>query len=121
MKTFSQLSKNITEKFLDIDNLRHANVEEKPVDNYKGDYKNLNISKPSENTSSQTRLELKTMQGLMKGRTPEIEQSVKNHDRIVNKKACLKLILIFSFLKPTYKTKPIKKVKQLIKKNCFQS
>ena len=83
MKTFSQLRKNINEKFLDIDNLRHAKVEEKPVNNYEGDYKKLKISEPSENTSSQTRLELKTMQGLMKGRTPEIEQSVKNHDRKV--------------------------------------
>jgi nicotinic acid mononucleotide adenylyltransferase/predicted nucleotidyltransferase/predicted transcriptional regulator len=83
MKTFGQLRKNINEKFLDIDNLRHAKVEEKPVNNYEGDYKNLKISEPSENTSSQTRLELKTMQGLMKGRTPEIEQSVKNHDKKV--------------------------------------
>ena len=51
----------------------------------------------------------------------EAKTAIKNQDKIVNKKACLKLILIFSFLKPTYKTKPIKNVKQLIKKNCFQS
>ena len=44
MKTFSQLRKNINEKFLDIDNLRHAKVEEKPVNNYEGDYKKLKIS-----------------------------------------------------------------------------
>jgi len=65
---------------MDIDSLRHAKVEEKPVENYKGDYKKLRIEEPTENTSSKTREELKSMQGLMKGRTPEIEQSVKNHD-----------------------------------------
>ena len=80
MKTFNQLRKTISERFMDIDNLRHAKVEEKPVDNYKGDYKELKIEEPTENTSSKTREELKSMQGLMKGRTPEIEQSVKNHD-----------------------------------------
>ena len=41
-------------------------------------------------------------------------KAIKNQDKIVNKNACLRLILIFSFLKPTYKTKPIKNVKQLI-------
>ena len=68
---------------MDIDSLRHAKVEEKPVENYKGDYKELRIEEPTENTSSKTREELKSMQGLMKGRTPEIEQSVKNHDEKV--------------------------------------
>ena len=33
--------------FIDIDGLKHAKIEEKPVKNYKGDYKNLSISKPS--------------------------------------------------------------------------
>ena len=37
MKTFRQLRKTITEKYVDIDSLRHAKVEEKPVDNYRGD------------------------------------------------------------------------------------
>ena len=83
MKTFRQLRKTINEKFVDIDSLRHAKVEEKPVDNYRGDYKDLRISEPSENTSSETRQELKTMQGMMKGRTSEIEQSVRNHDEKV--------------------------------------
>ena len=45
--------------------------------------KDLRISEPSENTSSETRQELKTMQGMMKGRTSEIEQSVRNHDEKV--------------------------------------
>ena len=31
MKTFKQLRNTITEKFVDIDSLRHAKVEEKPV------------------------------------------------------------------------------------------
>ena len=43
MKTFSQLRKIISEKFMDIDSLRHAKVEEKPVENYKGNYKELRI------------------------------------------------------------------------------
>ena len=51
----------------------------------------------------------------------EPKRAITNQDKIVNKKACLRLILIFSFLKPTYRTKPIKNVRQLIKKNCFQS
>ena len=80
MRTFSQLRKTISEKYMDVDSLRHAKVEEKPVENYKGDYKELRIEEPTENTSSKTREELKSMQGLMRGRTPEIEQSVKNHD-----------------------------------------
>ena len=46
---------------MDIDSLRHAKVEEKPVENYKSDFKELRIEKPSENTSSETRQELKTM------------------------------------------------------------
>ena len=83
MKTFSQLRKTISERFMDIDNLRHAKVEEKPVDNYKGDYKKLRIEEPSENTSSETRQELKVMQSMMNSRTPEIEQSVKDHDEKV--------------------------------------
>ena len=32
---------------------------------------------------NETRQELKTMQGMMKDRTPEIEQSVRNHDEKV--------------------------------------
>ena len=44
MKTFRQLRKTINEKFVDIDSLRHVQVEEKPVDNYRGDYKDLRIS-----------------------------------------------------------------------------
>ena len=31
-------------EFTDIDSLRHAKVDEKPVKNFKGDYKNLTIS-----------------------------------------------------------------------------
>ena len=51
----------------------------------------------------------------------EPKRAITNQDKIVNKKACLRLIFNFSFLKPTYRTKPIKNVRQLIKKNCFQS
>ena len=37
-------------------------------------------------------------------------REIKNQERIVNTKACLKPILIFSFLNEKNKTKPIKKV-----------
>ena len=33
--------------FLDIDNLKHAKIEEKPVKGFDGDYKELSIAKPS--------------------------------------------------------------------------
>ena len=36
-------------EFIDIDSLRHAKIEEKPVSNYKCDYKDLDIAKPSSN------------------------------------------------------------------------
>ena len=32
-------------EFIDIDSLRHAKIDEKPVTNYKGDYKELSIAK----------------------------------------------------------------------------
>ena len=66
--------------FIDIDGLKHAKIEEKPVKNYSGDYKNLSIAKPSSNGSNATYDELKEMQGMFKERTPEIEKSVKDHD-----------------------------------------
>ena len=47
-------------------------------------------------------------------RSDRLGEDRKMNDKIVNKKACLRLIFVFSFLNPTYKTKPIKKVKELI-------
>ena len=67
-------------EFIDIDSLKHAKIDEKPVKNYSGDYKELSIAKPSSNGSDKTYQELKTMQGMFKDRTPEIEKSVKDHD-----------------------------------------
>ena len=69
--------------FIDIDALTHAKIEEKPVKNYKGDYKNLSVSKPTSNGSNATYDELKKMQVMFKSRTPEIEKSVKDHDEEV--------------------------------------
>ena len=37
--------------FTDIDSLKHKQIEEKPVKNYTGDFKELSIAKPSSNTS----------------------------------------------------------------------
>ena len=41
--------------FTDIDSLRHKQIEEKPVKNYTGDFKELSIAKPSSNTSKKTK------------------------------------------------------------------
>ena len=67
-------------EFIDIDSLRHAKIDEKPVKNYKGDYKKLSIAKPSSNGSEKTVNELKEMQDMFKERTAEIEKGVKDHD-----------------------------------------
>ena len=69
--------------FIDIDGLKHAKIEEKPVKNYKGDYKALSISKPTSNGSNATYDELKEMQEIFKNRTSEMEKSVEDHDREV--------------------------------------
>ena len=66
--------------FLDIDNLKHAKIEEKPVKGFDGDYKELSIAKPSSNGSDKTYQELRDMQDMFEKRTPEIEKSVKDHD-----------------------------------------
>ena len=41
--------------FTDIENLRHAKVEEKPIKNYTGNIDELSCPKPSTNTSSATK------------------------------------------------------------------
>ena len=69
--------------FIDIDGLKHAKIEEKPVKNYKGDYKKLPIMKPSSNGSNATYDEIKELQSMFKNRTPKIEKSVKDHDNEV--------------------------------------
>ena len=51
-------------EFIDIDSLRHAKIDEKPVKNYNGDYKNLVIAKPSSNGSDKTYQELNDMQDM---------------------------------------------------------
>jgi len=66
--------------FTDIENLRHAKVEEKPIKNYTGNIDELSCSKPSTNTSTATKAEMTAMQGMFKQRNEAIEQSVKNHD-----------------------------------------
>jgi len=66
--------------FLDIDNLKHAKIEEKPVKGFDGDYKELSIAKPSSNGSDKTYQELRDMQDMFKKRDKALEQSVKDHD-----------------------------------------
>ena len=69
--------------FTDIDSLKHKQIEEKPVKNYTGDFKELSIAKPSSNTSKKTVAEMKTLQGMFDKRTKQIEQSVRDHDNKV--------------------------------------
>ena len=52
--------------FIDIDGLKHAKIEEKPVKNYKGDYKKLPIAKPSSNGSNATYDEIRELQSMFK-------------------------------------------------------
>ena len=66
--------------FTDIENLRHAKVEEKPIKNFTGNIDELTCPKPSTNTSSATKAEMTAMQGMFKQRNKAIEQSVKDHD-----------------------------------------
>ena len=47
--------------FTDIDSLKHKKIEEKPVKNFTGDFKELSIAKPSSNTSKRTVAEMKTL------------------------------------------------------------
>ena len=67
-------------KFNDIENIRHAKVEEKPIKNYTGNIDEVHCSSPSKNTSAATKKEMVEMQGMFKQRNKAIEQSVKNHD-----------------------------------------
>ena len=67
-------------KFNDIENIRHAKVEEKPIKNYTGNIDEVHCSSPSKNTSAATKKEMVEMQGMFKQRNKAIEQSVKDHD-----------------------------------------
>ena len=69
--------------FIDLENIKHAKIEEKPVSHFSGDYKNLSITKPSSNGSDKTYDELKEMQNIFSNRTAEMEKSVKDHDQQV--------------------------------------
>ena len=70
-------------EFTNIDSLRHAKVDEKPVKNFNGDYKNLNISPPPKNSSKETLAEIQSIKEFMSNRTSGIEDSVKAHDKDV--------------------------------------
>ena len=70
-------------EFTDIDSLRHAKVDEKPVKNFNGDYKELSIPKPPTNSSKETLAEIQTIKEFMSNRTSGIEDSVKAHDKDV--------------------------------------
>ena len=48
-------------KFNDIENIRHAKVEEKPIKNYTGNIDEVHCSSPSKNTSAATKKEMVEM------------------------------------------------------------
>ena len=52
-------------EFTNIDSLRHAKVDEKPVKNFKGEYKKLSISPPPTNSSKASLAEINTLKDLM--------------------------------------------------------
>ena len=106
--------------FIDIDGLKHAKIDEKPVKNFNGDFKKLSITKPSSNGSNTTYDEIKELQSMFKNRTPEIEKSVGDHDNEVgfaikeylkenklefNEKDCDKIAEIGSSIVRHYKNK----------------
>ncbi len=106
--------------FIDIDGLKHAKIDEKPVKNFNGDFKKLSITKPSSNGSNTTYEEIKELQSMFKNRTPEIEKSVNDHDNEVgfaikeylkenklefNEKDCDKIAEIGSSIVRHYKNK----------------
>ena len=106
--------------FIDIDGLKHAKIDEKPVKNFNGDFKKLSITKPSSNGSNTTYDEIKELQSMFKNRTPEIEKSVDDHDNEVgfaikeylkenklefNEKDCDKIAEIGSSIVRHYKNK----------------
>ncbi len=106
--------------FIDIDGLKHAKIDEKPIKNFNGDFKKLSITKPSSNGSNATYDEIKELQSMFKNRTPEIEKSVGDHDNEVgfaikeylkenklefNEKDCDKIAEIGSSIVRHYKNK----------------
>ena len=68
-------------EFANLDKLKHPKIEPKPVRNYDGDYKNLDIAEPSSNSSDETLKELKKMRNMFKNRSSEMEKSIEDHDK----------------------------------------
>jgi len=82
-RTTSEKKNMRFKEFTNIDSLRHAKVDEKPVKFFNGDYKKLNVSPPPKNSSKETQAELQTIREFMSNRTSGIEDSVKAHDNDV--------------------------------------
>ena len=77
-RTTSEKKNMRFKEFTNIDSLRHAKVDEKPVKFFNGDYKELDISPPPKNSSKETLAELQTIKEFMSNRTSGIEDSVGN-------------------------------------------
>ena len=64
----------------DLNDLVHKKVENRPVENIVGDWKDIGVNPPTPNDSPETEKEMNEMISLFKKRD---EQSVKNHDQDV--------------------------------------
>ena len=66
-----------------VDDLQHPKVDEKPVDHLSGDWQDINVPAPAENSSEETLKELMVIKKLSENRTKEEENSIKEHDMAV--------------------------------------
>ena len=66
-----------------VDDLQHPKVDEKPVEHLSGDWQDINVPSPSENSSEETLKELMVIKKLSENRTEEEENSIKEHDMAV--------------------------------------
>ena len=64
----------------DLNDLVHKKVENRPVENIVGDWKDIGVNPPTPNDSPETEKEMNEMISLFKKRD---EQSIKNHDQDV--------------------------------------
>ena len=66
-----------------VDDLQHPKVKEKPVDHLSGDWEDIDVPAPAENSSEETLEELMAIKKLSENRTKEDENSIKEHDMAV--------------------------------------
>ena len=67
----------------DVNDMTHPKTEPKPVNNVVGDWKNIDVPKPSLNDIEETKSEMMMMSKLFEQRNNAILQSIKDHDQEV--------------------------------------